>query len=128
MKSAAKIVAWPCSAKATPPPAFPTKPSWSKPAAPASAPLAEDVVECRFSALLPLLEKDSMTDQEIDDALLASRVDPKAKKPSVEAVFHAYFLSLPGIKFVGHSHATAVNQILCSPRARDFADKPHVPG
>ncbi|HWQ91398.1 MAG TPA: class II aldolase/adducin family protein, partial [Clostridia bacterium] len=41
----------------------------------------------------------------------------------VEAVFHAYFLSLPEIRFVGHSHATTVNQILCSPRARDFAEK-----
>jgi rhamnose utilization protein RhaD (predicted bifunctional aldolase and dehydrogenase) len=81
----------------------------------------EDAVECRLSALLPLLEKDSLTDQQIDDALLAARVDSKAKKPSVEAVFHAYLVSLPGIKFVGHVHAIAVNQILCSPRARDFA-------
>ena len=80
-----------------------------------------DVVECRLSALLPLLEKESLTDQQVDDALLASRVDQKAKKPSVEAVFHAWLLSLPGIKFVGHTHATAVNQILCSPRAQDFA-------
>lgn len=83
----------------------------------------EDVVECRMSALLPLLEKDSLTDQQVDDALLAARVDPKAKKPSVEAVFHAYLLSLPGIKFVGHAHATTVNQILCSIRAREFADR-----
>jgi len=80
-----------------------------------------DAVECRFSALLPLLEKDGLTDQQIDDALLAARVDSKAKKPSVEAVFHAYLVSLPGIKFVGHVHAIGVNQILCSPRARDFA-------
>ena len=82
-----------------------------------------DVVECRLSALLPLLEKEQMSDQQVDDALLASRVDPKAKKPSVEAVFHAYLLSLPGIKFVGHTHASGVNQILCSPRARDFAEQ-----
>ena len=82
---------------------------------------AEDTVECRFSSLLPLLEKKSMTDKEIDDALLAARVDPNAKKPSVEAVFHAWLLTLPGIKYVGHTHATTVNQILCSPRARDFA-------
>jgi rhamnose utilization protein RhaD (predicted bifunctional aldolase and dehydrogenase) len=81
----------------------------------------DDVVECRLSALLPMLEKDNLTDQQVDDALLAARVDPKAKKPSVEAVFHAWLLSLPGIKFVGHTHATTVNQILCSPRARDFA-------
>jgi rhamnose utilization protein RhaD (predicted bifunctional aldolase and dehydrogenase) len=80
-----------------------------------------DVVECRLSALLPMLEKDSLTDQQVDDALLASRVDQKAKKPSVEAVFHAWLLSLPGIKFIGHAHATTVNQILCSPRAQDFA-------
>jgi rhamnose utilization protein RhaD (predicted bifunctional aldolase and dehydrogenase) len=81
----------------------------------------EDAVECRFSALLPLLEQDGLTDQQIDDALLAARVDSKAKKPSVEAVFHAWLVSLPGIKFVGHVHAIGVNQILCSPRARDFA-------
>jgi rhamnose utilization protein RhaD (predicted bifunctional aldolase and dehydrogenase) len=37
-------------------------------------------------------------------------------------VFHAWALSLPGIKFVGHCHATTVNQILCSPRAREFAE------
>lgn len=81
----------------------------------------DDVVECRLSALLPMLGKDDLTNQQVDDALLASRVNLKAKKPSVEAVFHAYLLSLPGIKFVGHTHATTVNQILCSPRAQDFA-------
>jgi rhamnose utilization protein RhaD (predicted bifunctional aldolase and dehydrogenase) len=83
----------------------------------------DDVVECRLDGLLPLLKEENLTDQQVDDALLASRVDPKAKKPSVEAVFHAYLLSLPGIKFVGHSHATSVNQVLCSPRARDFAEQ-----
>jgi rhamnose utilization protein RhaD (predicted bifunctional aldolase and dehydrogenase) len=84
---------------------------------------AEDVVECRLSTVLPMLDKVGLTDQQVDDALLASRVDQKAKKPSVEAVFHAWLLSLPGIKFVGHSHATAVNQILCSPRARELAER-----
>jgi len=83
----------------------------------------EDVVECRMSSLLPLLDRESMTDPEIEAALLAARVDPSAKKPSVEAIFHAYFLSLTGVKFVGHGHATAVNQVLCSTRARDFAER-----
>lgn len=87
----------------------------------------DDVVECRFSALLPLLEKESLTNPQVDDALLAARVDPKAKKPSVEAVFHAWTLSLPGVKFAGHTHATTVNQILCSPRSRDFAGHRMVP-
>lgn len=83
----------------------------------------EDVVECRTSKVLPLLDKEGLSDQEIDAALLAARVNAKAKKPSVETVFHAYLLSLPGVNFVGHTHATTVNQILCSPRAREMADR-----
>jgi len=82
----------------------------------------DDVVACRFASLLPLLDQDGLSDKEVDDALLAARVDSNAKKPSVEAVFHASILSLPDIKFVGHSHATTVNQILCSPRATEFAE------
>jgi rhamnose utilization protein RhaD (predicted bifunctional aldolase and dehydrogenase) len=82
----------------------------------------EDVVECRISKLIPLLGANEMTDADVDAALMDSRVDPKAKKPSVEAMFHAWLLALPGIEFVGHTHATAVNQILCSPRAREFAE------
>jgi rhamnose utilization protein RhaD (predicted bifunctional aldolase and dehydrogenase) len=81
----------------------------------------EDVVECKANMLLPLLDKSNLTDQEIETALLASRVDPQSKKPSVEALFHAYCLSLDGVEFVGHTHAVAVNQILCSPRASKFA-------
>jgi rhamnose utilization protein RhaD (predicted bifunctional aldolase and dehydrogenase) len=81
------------------------------------------VVECRAQTILPLLEKDSLTDANVDGALLASRVDPKAKKPSLETLFHAWLLTLPGIEFVGHTHAPAVNSILCSPRAREFAEK-----
>jgi rhamnose utilization protein RhaD (predicted bifunctional aldolase and dehydrogenase) len=81
------------------------------------------VTECRFSALLPLLEKKTMTDAAIDEALFASRVDASAKKPSVEAIFHAYLLTLPGVSFIGHTHPIAVNQILCSKHARMFAKR-----
>ncbi len=77
--------------------------------------LREDqLVACRFSALLPLLKAGPMTDAEVEQALLASRIDSSAPKPSVEAVFHAYFLSLPGIDVVGHTHPVAVNSILCT--------------
>jgi rhamnose utilization protein RhaD (predicted bifunctional aldolase and dehydrogenase) len=76
----------------------------------------EDVVECNANALLPLLDKSALADEEIETALLASRINPQSKKPSVEALFHAYCLSLDGVEFVGHTHAVAVNQILCSSR------------
>jgi rhamnose utilization protein RhaD (predicted bifunctional aldolase and dehydrogenase) len=81
------------------------------------------VVECRAKTLLPLLEKTNLSDAEIDGTLLDSRLDATAKKPSVEALFHACLLTLPGIEFVGHTHAPAVNSILCSPRAKEFATK-----
>ena len=70
-----------------------------------------------------MLDRDDLSDKEVDDELLASRVNDSAKKPSVEALFHAYLLSLPEINFVGHTHAIHINQILCSPRAREFATK-----
>ena len=85
------------------------------------------VVECRTDVLLSLLEQTGLEDKEVDRLLLESRVDPKAKKPSVEALFHAFLLALPEIEFVGHTHATAVNSILCSPRAREFAAKRILP-
>jgi rhamnose utilization protein RhaD (predicted bifunctional aldolase and dehydrogenase) len=85
------------------------------------------VVECRAEVLLSLLDQKNLADAKVDSGLLASRVDAKAKKPSVEALFHAYLLSLPGIEFIGHTHAAAVNSILCSPRAKEFAAKRILP-
>lgn len=79
------------------------------------------VTECRFADLLPLLDRKEMADAAIDEVLLASRSDATAKKPSVEAIFHAYLLTLPGVNFVGHTHPVTVNQLLCSKHARTFA-------
>jgi rhamnose utilization protein RhaD (predicted bifunctional aldolase and dehydrogenase) len=73
-----------------------------------------DLVACRLEALSPLLKAGEMSDAEVEKALLASRVDSSQPKPSVEAVFHAYLLTLPGIEVVGHTHPVAVNQILCA--------------
>jgi rhamnose utilization protein RhaD (predicted bifunctional aldolase and dehydrogenase) len=83
----------------------------------------DDIVACRFEPLLAMLEREDLSDQQIEDELLGCRVDPSSKKPSIESLFHAYLLSLPGVEFVGHVHPIAVNQILCSPRARDFAGR-----
>jgi len=79
------------------------------------------IAECHFDRLLPLLARKGLSDAAIDEALFAARVDPKAKKPSVEAIFHAYLLTLPGVNFVGHTHPIAVNQLLCSRHALTFA-------
>ncbi len=81
----------------------------------------DSFTECLRPILEPLWESKSRPDTEVDGKLLAARVDPKAGKPSTEALFHSYLLSLPGIEWVAHTHPTAVNGILCSPRASDFA-------
>lgn len=79
--------------------------------------------ECVFEKLTPLLSADGMTDAAIDEALFAARVFTDARKPSVEAIFHAYLLTLPGVNYVGHTHPVAVNVLLCSGHARTFASR-----
>ena len=54
---------------------------------------------------------------------MSSRADVASKKPSVEAIFHAFLLTLPGVNFVGHTHPVAVNQVLCSKHGRIFAKR-----
>jgi rhamnose utilization protein RhaD (predicted bifunctional aldolase and dehydrogenase) len=82
-----------------------------------------DLVDCNIKSLLPLLDKKHMTDEEIERTLLTCRIDSKTAKPSIETLFHAYLLGLTGIEFVAHTHPQAVNQILCSPVARTFAER-----
>jgi rhamnose utilization protein RhaD (predicted bifunctional aldolase and dehydrogenase) len=81
------------------------------------------LTECRFDGLMPLMKVRSLTDAAVDDALLASRIDAAARKPSVEAIFHAYLLTLPGVNFVGHTHPIAVNALLCTRHGRTFAKR-----
>lgn len=84
---------------------------------------AANLTECRFDRLLASLDERAMTDAAVDAQLLASRVDPSAKKPSVEAMFHAWLLTLPGVNFVGHTHPVAINGILATGYSRAFATK-----
>ena len=81
------------------------------------------VTACQIAPFIELLESETLSDTEIDDRLLAARVDPTSKKPSVEAMFHAWLLTLPGVNFVGHTHPVAVNKILCTDHAATFATR-----
>jgi len=84
----------------------------------------EGLTECHSGELIAALDSRAMSDAEVEAVLLASRVAGEAeRKPSVEAMFHAWLLTLPGVNFVGHTHPVAVNAILCSERARDFANR-----
>jgi rhamnose utilization protein RhaD (predicted bifunctional aldolase and dehydrogenase) len=82
-----------------------------------------DLTACVSDKILQLLDGKNLSDAAIDQTLFDARLNLEAKKPSVESIFHAWLLSLEGVDFVGHTHPVSVNQILCSPRARDFAER-----
>jgi rhamnose utilization protein RhaD (predicted bifunctional aldolase and dehydrogenase) len=90
---------------------------------PLTAMSADDLTLCKSDAVISILERKGISDGEVESALMESRSRPGDRKPSVEAAFHAWLLTLENVQFVGHCHPTAVNQVLCSPRARDFAER-----
>ncbi len=92
---------------------------------------AQGFVEVRRSRVLQMLEGGDppsaghrspasaggggLSDEEIERGLRAAMVDAASpRRPSVETLFHAYLLGVEGVRFVGHTHPTAVNAILCS--------------
>jgi len=78
----------------------------------------ETFVKVKLKDALAILDAGELSDEEIKDALFAVCTDPTNKmKPSVETTFHAFLLSLPDVNFVGHTHPTAVNSLLCSVNA-----------
>lgn len=64
-----------------------------------------------------LLDKNLPDDDAITTALMGVCVGQDARRPSVEAIMHAFLLGLPGVQFVGHTHPAPVNALLCSVRA-----------
>lgn len=82
-----------------------------------------DVTVCQTEKLLALLDAPAPSDAALEHALLDARSDPSAKKPSIEAMFHAWLLTLEGVHYVGHCHSLPVTQILCSSRGQEFAER-----
>ncbi len=77
-------------------------------------------VQVLFERVLTLLQAGDLSDAEVKAGLEAARADPGATtRPSVETVLHALALQLEGVNFVGHTHPTPVNAILCSGKAED---------
>ncbi len=70
--------------------------------------------QVQFSPVLKMLEAEDISDSAIKKALDEARVVAGSPQPSVETILHAFLLQLPGIEFVGHTHPTFVNAILCS--------------
>jgi rhamnose utilization protein RhaD (predicted bifunctional aldolase and dehydrogenase) len=77
-------------------------------------------VALRLQPLVALLTGERLEDEEIQARVDAARVDPTVSlRPSVEAMLHAAALTAGGARYVGHTHPTAVNAILCSRQAEE---------
>ncbi|UCC61488.1 MAG: class II aldolase/adducin family protein [Anaerolineae bacterium] len=77
-------------------------------------------VQVYFRRVLDLLDAGQCSDDEVRAGLEAAKVDPAVTvRPSVETVLHALALQVEGVNFVGHTHPTAVNAVLCSQRAEE---------
>jgi rhamnose utilization protein RhaD (predicted bifunctional aldolase and dehydrogenase) len=61
-----------------------------------------------------LLGKAHVSEQEIEDGLVACLADESHKKPSVETFLHSLCLREPGVKWVGHTHTVSVLSVLAS--------------
>jgi rhamnose utilization protein RhaD (predicted bifunctional aldolase and dehydrogenase) len=78
-------------------------------------------VKVKMQDALGVLDKGELTDDQIKLELNAAKADQSNPlMPSIETTFHGFLLSLPGINFVGHTHATAVNALLCSKNAKEI--------
>jgi rhamnose utilization protein RhaD (predicted bifunctional aldolase and dehydrogenase) len=76
---------------------------------------AAGFVQVAFDRVLALMDRPNLTDADVKAGLTAAKVDPTAPgHPSVETLLHALCLQLPGISFIGHTHASAVNMLTCS--------------
>ncbi len=79
-------------------------------------------VAVHFEPILAMLER-SPGDLEAQKAVMdAAKVDPSSPlRPSVEVTFHAMLLTECRVQVVGHTHPVAVNRLMCSSRAQQFA-------
>lgn len=75
---------------------------------------ADGFSRVRLEAILELLAGPPLSDEQIAAGLRAALVDKNHRQPSVETFLHALCLTEGKAHWVGHTHAVAVNRILCS--------------
>jgi len=72
-------------------------------------------LKVKLPEAVAILDKGQLNDDQIKAELANACADTSNPlRPSIETTFHAYLLSLPGVNFIGHTHATAVNAVTCS--------------
>ncbi len=79
----------------------------------------EDFVRLHQQPIVDLLDSEASL-EDLNAAYAAAKVDPDSpRRPSVETVFHGIALTCPGVRFVAHTHPTAVNGLTCTAAWRE---------
>lgn len=83
---------------------------------------ADGFVQVRFAPILAMLDQSPGDLAQQKAVMQAARTDANSPlMPSVEVSFHAMLLHECGVACIGHTHPVAVNRIMCSSRAQEFA-------
>lgn len=89
---------------------------------------AASFVAVNFDPILGLLDDPPQTMTEQKAIMQAAKVDTSSDtRPSVEVSFHAMLLHDCKVQYIGHTHPTPINQLMCSTHAADFALKRRFP-
>ncbi|MBA4493788.1 bifunctional aldolase/short-chain dehydrogenase [Paenactinomyces guangxiensis] len=78
---------------------------------------AKNFTGLRLDDILPLFERDSMSDEEMVAYLQHCMIDSKHPRPSIETLLHAF---LP-FKHVDHTHPDAIISICCADNGKQIA-------
>ena len=84
----------------------------------------QDFPGVRLEDVLPLLERDEMSDEEMVAYLAHTLMEPASPRPSIETLLHAF---LPP-RFVVHTHADAVLALTNTPSGRRWVEAALGPG
>jgi rhamnose utilization protein RhaD (predicted bifunctional aldolase and dehydrogenase) len=83
----------------------------------------EGFVELYLEPVLALLKRADADEAEVSRQLAQAKVDAGVQvRPSIEATLHALMYGLCGAAYVGHTHPTAVNAILCARDCRQVLE------
>ncbi|MDQ3701605.1 MAG: class II aldolase/adducin family protein, partial [Chloroflexota bacterium] len=84
----------------------------------------KDFPGVRLDDVLPLLERDAMSDEEMVAYLAHTLLEPSSPRPSIEALLHAF---LPP-RFIVHTHADAILALTNTPSGRRWVGEALGPG
>ncbi|MCY4539952.1 MAG: class II aldolase/adducin family protein [Chloroflexi bacterium] len=85
-------------------------------------------VSVYLEPILGLLDHPPSSMSEQKAITRSARLDQSSgRNPSIEVSFHAMLLHECGVKYIGHTHPTAINQVLCTEHADAFARQRRFP-